>query len=60
MDLLDALEFNQCVIFVKSVARAQELTKLLNDCNFPAITIHSSMKQAERCVESSRVEVPLH
>jgi ATP-dependent RNA helicase UAP56/SUB2 len=48
VDLLDALEFNQCVIFVKSVARASELTKLLNDCNFPAITIHSSMKQAER------------
>jgi len=48
VDLLDALEFNQCVIFVKSVARASELNKLLNDCNFPSICIHSSMKQQER------------
>jgi ATP-dependent RNA helicase UAP56/SUB2 len=48
VDLLDALEFNQCVIFVKSVARASELNKLLNDCNFPAICIHAGMPQEER------------
>jgi len=48
VDLLDALEFNQCVIFVKSVNRATELGKLLNDCNFPAICITSNMKQDER------------
>ena len=39
----------QVVIFVKSVARARELSKLLVDCNFPAICIHSSMQQEERC-----------
>jgi len=48
VDLLDALEFNQCVIFVKSVNRASELNKLLNECNFPSICIHSVMKQEER------------
>ena len=47
-DLLDALEFNQVVIFVKSVARANELNRLLNDCNFPSICIHSGMAQEER------------
>merc|ERR1711916_260240 len=47
-DLLDALEFNQVVIFVKSVNRAQELTKLLVECNFPAISIHSALTQEER------------
>jgi len=46
--LLDALEFNQCVIFMKSVNRATELNKLLNECNFPSICIHSVMKQEER------------
>ncbi|KJE88351.1 nuclear RNA helicase [Capsaspora owczarzaki ATCC 30864] len=46
--LLDALEFNQVVIFVKSVNRAKELTKLLVECNFPAIAIHSAMPQDER------------
>mmetsp|Transcript_2492 Transcript_2492/g.7488 ORF Transcript_2492/g.7488 Transcript_2492/m.7488 type:complete len:215 (+) Transcript_2492:1627-2271(+) len=47
-DLLDALDFNQIVIFVKSVMRAKELNKLLIECNFPSICIHSAMKQEER------------
>jgi len=48
-DLLDALDFNQVVIFVKSVSRCRELNKLLNECNFPSICIHGSpMKQEER------------
>lgn len=47
-DLLDALEFNQVVIFVKSVARANELNRLLNECNFPSISIHSGLPQEER------------
>lgn len=49
-DLLDSLEFNQVVIFVKSVQRANELNKLLVECNFPSICIHGSMPQEERCV----------
>ncbi|KAJ4911890.1 DEAD-box ATP-dependent RNA helicase 56 [Raphanus sativus] len=44
-DLLDALDFNQVVIFVKSVSRAGELNKLLIECNFPSICIHSGMSQ---------------
>ncbi|KAK0481591.1 hypothetical protein IW261DRAFT_1550690 [Armillaria novae-zelandiae] len=47
-DLLDTLEFNQVVIFVKSVARAIELDKLLVSCNFPSISIHSGLQQEER------------
>jgi len=47
-DLLDALEFNQVVIFVAKVARARELNKLLEDCNFPSCCIHSALKQEER------------
>ncbi|WZZ30441.1 hypothetical protein YC2023_013842 [Brassica napus] len=47
-DLLDALDFNQVVIFVKSVSRAWELNKLLIECNFPSICIHSGMSQEER------------
>jgi len=47
-DLLDALEFNQVVIFVAKVNRAKELNKLLEDCNFPSICIHGAMKQEER------------
>ncbi|KAM0871578.1 hypothetical protein ACQ4PT_039294 [Festuca glaucescens] len=47
-DILDALDFNQVVIFVKSVSRAAELNKLLCKCNFPAISILSGMTQEER------------
>merc|ERR1712147_488007 len=47
-DLLDALDFNQVVIFVSKVARATELDRLLTECNFPSMCIHSGMKQEER------------
>merc|ERR1719247_1682082 len=47
-DLLDALEFNQVVIFVKSVQRATALDKLLVECNFPSIAVHSGLNQEER------------
>jgi len=47
-DLLDALDFNQVVIFVKSVQRAKVLNALLNDCNFPSVCIHRGMSQEDR------------
>jgi ATP-dependent RNA helicase UAP56/SUB2 len=40
IDMLDSLEFNQVVIFVKSVKRALALDELLRDCNFPSMTLH--------------------
>lgn len=47
-DLLDALLFNQVIIFVKSISRCIELNKLLVECNFPSIAIHGQIKQTER------------
>jgi len=47
-ELLDVLEFNQVVIFVKSVQRCMALAQLLIEQNFPAIAIHRGMKQEER------------
>lgn len=38
----------QVVIFVSKVARAKELNKLLEDCNFPSCCIHAGMNQTER------------
>ncbi|KAF9591671.1 hypothetical protein IFM89_005543 [Coptis chinensis] len=46
-DLLDALDFNQVVIFMKSVSGAAELNKLLWECIFPSICIHSRMHVTE-------------
>merc|ERR1712137_1098302 len=40
--------FNQVVIFVKSVQRAVALDKLLVECNFPSIAIHSGLVQEDR------------
>jgi ATP-dependent RNA helicase UAP56/SUB2 len=47
-ELLDVLEFNQVVIFVKSVQRCQALSQLLVEQNFPTIAIHRGMSQEER------------
>jgi len=47
-ELLDELQFNQVIIFVKSTLRATELDKLLRECNFPSIAVHSGVSQDER------------
>eukprot|EP00745_Piridium_sociabile_P015206 TRINITY_DN22417_c1_g1_i1.p1 TRINITY_DN22417_c1_g1~~TRINITY_DN22417_c1_g1_i1.p1 ORF type:complete len:428 (-),score=130.93 TRINITY_DN22417_c1_g1_i1:401-1684(-) len=47
-ELLDVLEFNQVIIFVKSVPRCMALAQLLLEQNFPAIAIHRHMTQEER------------
>ncbi len=49
-ELLDELQFNQVIIFVKSTVRATELDKLLRECNFPSIAVHSGVSQEERYV----------
>ncbi|CAH1738504.1 hypothetical protein AGLY_005865 [Aphis glycines] len=47
-DLLDELEFNQVIIFVKSVQRCVVLTELLNEQNFPSVAMHGGMSQQDR------------
>ncbi|AWU74490.1 ATP-dependent RNA helicase SUB2 [Pichia kudriavzevii] len=47
-ELLDSLEFNQVIIFVKSTKRATALNQLLIDSNFPSIVVHSGIPQEER------------
>uniref|UniRef100_A0A7S0LE33 RNA helicase n=1 Tax=Coccolithus braarudii TaxID=221442 RepID=A0A7S0LE33_9EUKA len=47
-DLLDALEFNQIVIFVNGTRRCKELNKLLIECNFPSECMYGGLKQEER------------
>lgn len=39
-DLLDALLFNQVIVFVKSSKRAETLSKVLVQSNFPSVFIH--------------------
>jgi len=47
-ELLYVLDFNQVLIFVKSVQRCMALAQLLTEQNFPAIGIHRGMNQEER------------
>lgn len=47
-DLLDALDFNQVVIFVKTKQRADALDRMLKKCCFPSMAIHANLKQEER------------
>eukprot|EP01084_Bolivina_argentea_P143890 252589_1 len=54
IDLLDTLEFNQVMIFAKTVNRASQLTKLLRDAKFPAAVMHSRIQQEERIATYTR------
>jgi ATP-dependent RNA helicase UAP56/SUB2 len=47
-ELLDKIEFNQVIIFTKSVERCQALRQQLQSLQFPAAAIHSAMTQPER------------
>lgn len=47
-DLLDMIDFNQIIIFVKNHKRCIELNKLLNQCEFPSVAIHGLLSQEER------------
>jgi superfamily II DNA/RNA helicase len=47
-DLLDNIDFNQVIIFVKNKNRAEALAKILNNGNFPASFIHGRMEQNDR------------
>ena len=59
-DLLDALDFNQVVIFVNGVRRAKELNKLLNECNFPSMAIYGGLEQEERLERYNKFKVHTH
>lgn len=49
VNLLNKLQYNQVVIFVSSIKTANEVMELLTKKEkFPAICIHSDMKQEER------------
>jgi len=47
-ELLDALQFNQVIIFVRTVPRAIELDRILRQSNFPSICIHRDLPQETR------------
>jgi len=47
-DILDMLEFNQVIIFVKNINRCRELDKLLKEYNFPSICIHGDLEHEDR------------
>merc|ERR1712061_703584 len=47
-DLLDNIDFNQVIIFVKSRDRAEALSDILNAGQFPTTFIHGRMKQEYR------------
>jgi len=47
-DLLDDLEFNQVVIFVRTRQRAAALNAMLIKCAFPSMCIHPKLSQKKR------------
>ena len=47
-DLLDALQFNQVIIFLNKRERAKALNKILKSQGFPTVSIYGKMEQTER------------
>ncbi|EPY23073.1 ATP-dependent RNA helicase UAP56/SUB2 [Strigomonas culicis] len=47
-DILDAVEFNQVIIFTSSVERCEALNRQLQVLKFPSQAVHSRMAQEER------------
>ncbi|OIR59184.1 MAG: ATP-dependent RNA helicase SUB2 [Amphiamblys sp. WSBS2006] len=47
-DLLEVLEFNQVVVFARSVGRVRELCRILSAEGQEVLSMHSGMKQEER------------
>lgn len=47
-DILDAVEFNQAIIFTSSVERCEALNRQLQHLKFPSQAVHSRMDQKER------------
>ncbi len=47
-DLLDALNFNQVIIFMNKRERAKALNKILIGQGFPTVCIYGKMEQTER------------
>jgi len=47
-DLLDGIDFNQAIIFVRSKSRASELHNILSTCGFPSAVIHGGLDQTQR------------
>ena len=58
-DLLDSLEFNQVIIFVSKVVRAEELNRLLQECSFPSTTVHAGIKDQTERYDTRRLECGL-
>nr|XP_027205410.1 ATP-dependent RNA helicase WM6-like [Dermatophagoides pteronyssinus] len=48
VELLNTLDYNQVVIFVKSIARVKMLAHVLTELKFPAIEIHRGKNQKDR------------
>jgi ATP-dependent RNA helicase UAP56/SUB2 len=49
-DLMDILEFNQVIIFVRDKRRCHSLNKILQESKFPSIELHSDMEATDRYV----------
>lgn len=48
VEIIDNIQFNQMVIFVKTIPRAETLEKLLVKRNLPTIVVHGRMDQKQR------------
>merc|ERR1712127_973919 len=53
-DLMDILEFNQVIIFVRDKRRAHSLNKILQESKFPSSELHSDMDATDRIAQYNK------
>jgi ATP-dependent RNA helicase UAP56/SUB2 len=47
VDILDDVQFNQCIIFVDSAERATKLNAMLTEATFPSVALHSRVRGSD-------------
>lgn len=56
VDILDDVQFNQCIIFVDSGERATKLNAMLTEATFPSVALHSGVRGSSNKKGSGRAE----
>ncbi len=47
VDILDEVQFNQCIIFVDSIERADKLNAMLVEATFPSAALHGQVRGSD-------------
>lgn len=56
VEILDDVQFNQCIIFVDSIDRADKLNAMLREATFPSAALHGQVRGSDGSRKNARAE----